>query len=107
MKEEEIIIYYEMFVPWIHDGYNQHELLQAWGSGESIEDHAIGIAGLVPIQHIKNWDNIKHHFDIEPCKEDGFTKWSDYYEDDGYIHGPGVIPDTLKIKWDYTPLEEI
>ena len=36
---------------------------------------------------MKNWDDIKHHFDTEPCDQDGFTKWSDYYEDDGYIDG--------------------
>ncbi len=107
MKKQKIIIYYEMFVPWIFEDYDQSDTLEAWASGDDIKDYAIGIAGLIPIQHMKNWDDIKHHFDVEPCDQNGFTKWSDYYEDDGYIHGPEVIPDTLEIEWDYTPWEEL
>ena len=49
MKKEKLIIYYHLFVPWIHDSYDQAELLEAWASGESPEDHGLSIAGLLPI----------------------------------------------------------
>jgi hypothetical protein len=109
MKQEKLIIYYYLFVPWIHAEYDTDALLTAWSSGESPEDHGLSIAGLLPIQHIKNWDDIKHHFDNEPCDVKGFTKWSEFYEDDGYVHDPcfNSIPDTLKIEWDHTPLEKL
>ena len=62
MKQEKLIIYYHLFVPWIHDGYDRADLLDAWSSGESPEDHALSIAGSFPVQHFKNWDEVKHHW---------------------------------------------
>ena len=49
-----------------------------------------------------------HHFDNEPYKGKEinpntgklFTSWSEYYEEDGYVHGLS-LPDTLEIEWVY------
>ena len=104
MKQEKLIISYHLFVPWIHEEYNRADLLEAWSSGESPEDHALSIAGCFPIGHFNNWDEVKHHWDDIPY--DGskdtddlkFKTWSDWYEHDGYVEG---IPDTLDVEWDY------
>ena len=40
---------------------------------KSIEDCALGIAGLFPINHINNWEDVKHHWDNEPCDEEQKT----------------------------------
>jgi hypothetical protein len=115
-KKQKIIIYHEMFIPWIFEDYDQSDMFDAWAAGEDMLDFAIGIAGLIPIQHIKNWDDIKGEFNTEPYvnfhsdldpKYGNFNSWSEYYEDDGYIEGFGAIPDTLEVEWDYTPLEDI
>ena len=108
MKKEKLIIYYYLFVPWIHAEYDKDALLTAWSSGESPEDHGLSIAGLLPIQHIRNWEDVMHHFDDEPYngKEINystgklFTSWSEYYENDGYVHGLS-LPNTLEIEWVY------
>ena len=108
MKQEKLIIYYHLFVPWIHDGYSRADLLDAWSSGESPEDHAISIAASFPVQHFKNWDEVKHHWDngwddnpydgSKDTEDLKFKTWSDWYEHDGYVEG---IPDTLEVEWDY------
>ena len=104
MKQEKLIIYYYLFVPWIHDEYSHGALLEAWGSGESIEDHALGIAGMFPIGHFKNWDEVKHHWDdipydgIKDTEDQKFKTWSEFYDYDGYVDG---LPDTLDVEWDY------
>tara|TARA_A200000159_G_scaffold102961_1_gene95709 strand:+ start:79 stop:402 length:324 start_codon:yes stop_codon:yes gene_type:complete len=100
MSEDKIQINRDRFIPWILEDHDQEDITAAWSSGVSIEDFALGIAGLIPVQHIKNWEEIKHHFDLDnekyPCIHEGFEKWSAYYEDDGYVEG---IPDTLKVEW--------
>jgi len=108
VKKEKIQIEHNLFIPWILEDYNDQEIAEAWGSGVSIEDFCIGSAGLLPVQHIRNWDDIKNHFDDEPYngKEINystgklFTSWSEYYEEDGYVHGLS-LPDTLEIEWVY------
>ena len=111
ITKEKIQIEHDWFIPWILEDYSDQEIAEAWSSGESIEDFCISHAGLLPIQHIRNWDDIKHHFDDEPYngKEINYstgklyTSWSEYYEDDGYVHDPcfNGIPDTLEIEWVY------
>ena len=100
MSEDKIQIIRDWFIPWILEDHDQEDITGAWSSGVSIEDFALGIAGLIPVQHIKNWEEIKHHFDLDsenyPCTHEGFKTWSAYYEDDGYIEG---VPDTLKVEW--------
>jgi len=98
--DDKIQIIRDWFIPWILEDHNQEDIARAWSSGEAIEDFALGIAGLIPVQHIKNWSDIKHHWDNDlkdyPCKHKGFEKWSAYYEDDGYIEG---VPKTLTVEW--------
>ena len=95
-----IQIRHDLFIPWIHDDYDQNDIVEAWGGGEDIEDHAIGIAGLIPIQHIQNWEEIKHYYDKEEFIKEGteFNTLSEYYEDDGYVE---FIPDELEVEWVY------
>jgi len=108
IKKEKIQIEHDWFIPWILEDYGDQEIAEAWGSGVSIEDFCIGNAGLLPVQHIRNWDDIKHHFDDEPYNGEEinystgklFTSWSEYYEEDGYVHGLS-LPDTLEIEWVY------
>ena len=66
IKKEKIQIEHDWFIPWILEDYGDQEIAEAWGSGVSIEDFCIGSAGLLPVQHIRNWEDIKHHFDDEP-----------------------------------------
>ena len=93
-----IKIRHDLFIPWIHDDYDQNDIVEAWGGGEDIEDHAIGIAGLIPIQHIQNWEEIKHYYDKEEFESTEFNTLSEYYEDDGYVE---FIPDELEVYWVY------
>ena len=95
-----IKIRHDLFIPWVHDDYDQKDIVEAWGGGEDIEDHAIGIAGLIPIQHIQNWEEIKHYYDKEEFIKEGteFNTLSEYYEDDGYVE---FIPDELEVEWVY------
>ena len=109
--KEKIQIEHDWFIPWILEDYSNEEITDAWGDGQSVEDFCISHAGLLPIQHIRNWEDIKHHFDNEPCElneinkitNKPFASWSEYYEDDGYVHDPcfSGIPDTLEIEWVY------
>lgn len=100
MEKQKIKIIRDWFIPWILEDEGQESLVDAWDSGEAIEDYALSIAGLIPIDHIKNWDEIKHHYDLDqedyPCIHEGFDTWSAYYEDDGYIEG---VVDTLEVEW--------
>ena len=108
ITKEKIQIEHNLFIPWILEDYGDQEIAEAWGSGVSIEDFCISHAGLLPIQHIRNWEDVMHHFDDEPYngKEINystgklFTSWSEYYEEDGYVHGLS-LPDTLEIEWVY------
>lgn len=108
MKKPKVIIYYDLFVPWIYEDYGSDDLLEAWSSGETPEDNALNIAGMIPIQHIKNWKEIKHYYDeqpyngtkINPHTEKLYASWSEYYEDDGYVE---TLPEQLdEVEWDYT-----
>ncbi len=97
MEKQKIKIIRDWFIPWILEDEDQEDLVMAWDSGEAIEDYALNIAGLIPIDHIKNWDEIKHHYEGEkPCIHEGFDTWVSYYEDDGYIEG---VVDTLEVEW--------
>ena len=100
MEKQKIKIVRDWFIPWILEDEDQEDLVMAWDSGEAIEDYALNIAGLIPIDHIKNWKDIKHHFDLDqedyPCIHEGFDTWSAYFEDDGYIQG---VPETLEVEW--------
>ena len=109
-----IKIIHNWFIPWIFEGYDQGDMLEAWGCGGTIEEHAIGIAGLIPIQHIQNWEEIKHYYDkksgtytmpdssahrvAEFLEGTEFNSLLEYYEDDGYVE---YIPDELEIEWVY------
>ena len=105
MKDKIKILHY-WFIPWIFEDYKEHELIEAWESGMSVEDYALGIFGMLPVNHIANWKEIKHHYDgndiNDPENKDeielveGFESWSDYDEDDGYVY---YIPDTLDVEW--------
>ena len=70
------------FIPWIFNGYEEHELIEAWESGKTIEDYALAIFGMIPVRHIANWKEIKHHYDID--------------NHDGYVYH---IPNTLEVEW--------
>ena len=104
MIKDKVEIIRDWFISWIFEEYDEDDMQEVWESEESIEDCALGIAGLFPINHINNWEDVKHHWDNEPCDEEqktfladkGFDKWTDYYEDDGYVEH---IPDTLEVKW--------
>tara|TARA_R100001510_G_scaffold15289_1_gene12788 strand:- start:2630 stop:2956 length:327 start_codon:yes stop_codon:yes gene_type:complete len=104
MTKEKVKIVHKLFIPWILEDYDLNAVTEAWGMGISVEEFAMNIAGLIPVQHITNWDDIKHHWDKDidtPCDELDqtkklYNKWSDYYEDDGYVEH---IPDTLEIEW--------
>ena len=99
-SKPKIKIIHDWFIPWIFEGYDQGDMLEAWGCGGTIEEHAIGIAGLIPIQHIQNWEKIKHYYDKEEFLKEGteFNSLSEYYEDDGYVE---YIPDELEVEWVY------
>lgn len=100
MEKQKIKIIRDCFIHWILEDYDQQDIIEAWFTGAAIEDYALNIAGLIPINHIKNWEEIKHHFDLDkedyPCIHEGFDTWSAYYEDDGYIEG---VVDTLEVEW--------
>ena len=95
-EKEKAKIIHNLFIPWIFEDYDRADLVEAWSSGDKIENTALTIAGLIPVLHISNWEDIKHHWDNEPCEEEGFDKWSDYYEEDGYVEH---IPETLEVEW--------
>ena len=95
-KKQKAKIIHNLFIHWVFEDYSTKDLVEAWSSGDSVENHAITIAGLIPVQHISNWEDIKHHWDNRPCEKEDFNKWSDYYEDDGYVEH---IPETLDIEW--------
>ena len=105
---DKIKILHHWFIPWIFEDYKEHKFIEAWASGSSIEDYALGMFGTLPVNHIANWEEIKHHYDgnnindLENKDEieipEGFKSWSDYYEDDGYVD---YIPDTLEVEWEY------
>ena len=110
ITKEKIQIEHDLFTLWILEDFDCEDIVEAWSGEESIEDFCIGRAGLLPIEHIRNWDDIKHHFDNQPCElneinkttNKPFTSWSEYYEEDGYVHEPcSGIPDTLEIEWVY------
>ena len=82
-KDDKIQIIRDLFIPWILEDYDQEGISKAWSSGETIEDFALGVAGLIPVQHIKNWDDVKHH-------------WDNDLKDDGYIES---VPRTLRVEW--------
>ena len=106
--KDKIKIRHYWFIPWMYDDYKEHELIKAWESGMSIEDYALGVFGMLPVNHIDNWKETKHHYDVDQFHHDihdsehkielveGFESWSDYYEDDGYVN---YIPDTLEVEW--------
>ena len=101
MKKDKVEIIRDWFIPWIMEDTSVEDAMSHEGS---IESYALGIAGSIPVNHINNWEDVKHHWDDEPCDERqrnflterGFDKWTDYYEDDGYVEH---IPDTLEVKW--------
>tara|TARA_Y100001951_G_C11171137_1_gene200317 strand:- start:116 stop:694 length:579 start_codon:yes stop_codon:yes gene_type:complete len=99
-SKPKIKIRHDWFIPWIHDDYDQGDMLEAWSGEESVEDHALGIAGLIPVNHIQNWEEIKHYYDKEPfeVEDTEFNTLSEYYEDDGYVE---YIPDELEVEWVY------
>ena len=109
MKKAKIQVIHDWFIPWMFEDYDNEDIADAWGSGDSIEDYCMGCAGLLPVQHIANWDDIKHHFDAETYEGDEinystgkpYASWSEYYEEDGYVHDPffNGIPNTLEIEW--------
>ena len=99
---------HDWFIPWILEEYDSCDIRDAWSSGETIEDFCMGIAGLLPIDHIWNWDDIKNHFDDEPYNrseinpETGklYASWTEYFEEDGYIHDPFFdLPETIEVEW--------
>lgn len=102
-KKQKVKIMRNWFIPWILEEYNQQDIIDAWSTGENIEDFALGIAGMIPINHIENWGDVKHHWD-DDLKDDprtnpsdkGFNSWSAYYEDDGYVEH---VPNSLKVEW--------
>ena len=67
-SKPKIKIIHDWFIPWIFEDCDQGDMVEAWGSGGTIEEHAIGIAGLIPIQHIQNWEEIKHYYDKEETR---------------------------------------
>lgn len=97
---------YDWFVPWILDSYDTYELIEAWGGGLSIEDHAIGVAGMFPIQHIENWEEVRSFYDKPFSIEDReildcankYETWLEYYEEDGYVQH---IPTGMEVEWVY------
>lgn len=109
MPKEKLQIEHDWFTSWILKDYDAEDVTDAWSNGESIEDFCLSHAGLLPINHIRNWHDIKNHFNTESYKgtevnrETGktYTSWSEYYEKDGYVHDPcfNGIPDTLEIEW--------
>ena len=112
MRKDKIKILHHWFIPWIYEEYDKYDMLEAWESGETIEDYALGIFGMLPVNHIANWEEIKHHYNTDAFYHGtkdkieipkGFKSWSDYYEDDGYVDH---IPDTLEVEWEYEEEEE-
>jgi len=83
MAKEKVKIVHKLFISWILEDYDEHEVYEAWSSGEKIENFALSIAGLVPIKYITNWKDIEHYWGKE---------WNDVY-----IEIP--LPDALEIEW--------
>ena len=57
-----------LFVPWIAEDFEAEDLV---GVGDvPLRDHCFSIAGLIPIQHIDNWEKIKD--DLADIIDDGY-----------------------------------
>jgi hypothetical protein len=69
----------ELFVPWILEEYTANELyMEALEDGSSTKQFALDVAGLMPINHIQNWEEVKQHFSEEDIEGDYIEEWSDF-----------------------------
>ena len=48
----------DLFVPWMTEDFEAKDLVGMAGD-VSLRDHCFAIAGLIPIQHIENWEEVK------------------------------------------------
>jgi hypothetical protein len=68
----------ELFVSWILEEYTANELMEAWEDGSTPKQFVLDVAGLMPINHIQNWEEVKEHFYEEEIEGDYIEDWSDF-----------------------------
>ena len=68
----------EWFVPWILSDYSHQAQLDAWNSGRKPREFALDVAGLIPISHIQNWEEVKEHFSEEEIEDEYIAEWNDF-----------------------------
>ena len=68
----------EWFVPWILSDYSPQAQLDAWNSGRKPREFALDVAGLIPISHIQNWEEVKEHFSEEEIEDEYIAEWNDF-----------------------------
>jgi hypothetical protein len=80
---------HDSFIPWLFSESDKDEILGYWMQGGSAEEYAINSAGYFPLNHIENWEDIKHHY----TKEEQEMAEEEYEVQ--------YIPDDLKVEWIY------
>jgi len=68
----------DWFVPWILDDYSDNQIMEAWECGSSPREHVLDVAGLMPINHIQNWEEVKEHFSKEEIEDGYIEEWNDF-----------------------------
>ena len=58
----------DLFVPWMTEDFDTDDLTEI--GDVSLRDHCFSMAGLIPIQHIENWEEIKD--DLADIIDDGY-----------------------------------
>ena len=81
MKKDKVKIIRDWFISWIIEDTSIEDAMSHEGS---IESYALGIAESIPLQHISNWEDVKHH-------------WNDDDYDEYEV--VASIPDTLEVRW--------
>jgi hypothetical protein len=69
----------ELFVSWILEEYTANELyMEALEDGGTTKQFVLDVAGLMPINHIQNWEEVKQHFSEEDIEDGWIEDWSDF-----------------------------
>jgi hypothetical protein len=68
----------DWFVPWILEEYSANQIMEAWECGSSPREHVLDVAGLMPINHIQNWEEVKEHFSKGEIEEGYIEEWDDF-----------------------------
>jgi len=68
----------DRFVSWILEEFSAEDIKESWECGSSPREHVLGVAGLMPINHIQNWEEVKEHFSKEELEDGYIGEWDDF-----------------------------